>query len=204
MSRAADLKRKKHRNEILALAETPKREGNGRASRAGKSRDPGIETLKARCRLMGKEITKNNITEMRAPWWGCYAGRVIGEKTMSEKDRADLWSAITHMRKVIVQHDAAIGLPKRHAVCMKLLDATAGGARVKDTRTPEERARQATSAMMQVEGWLGYVDKSAASEAKRVVIGDEYCRDEDGLLLALTAVSRGIKGLPMKYAGRKG
>ena len=92
----------------LDIAETPKREKNGQASRRGKPRDPGVETLKARCRIMDRDITAKNLREMKAPWWGCYAGRVLGEMTMGEADRADLWSAICHMRKVVVQHDAAL------------------------------------------------------------------------------------------------
>ncbi|GLT08004.1 hypothetical protein GCM10007928_02350 [Sulfitobacter porphyrae] len=189
--------------EGLGLEETPKREKNGRPSRRGRDRDPGIETLKARCRLMGKEVTAKNISEVRAPWWGCYAGRILGDRTMDAADRADLWSAICHMRKVVTQHDAAIGLPKRHAACMRLLQDSVVIGRVEDTRTDEERVSRASAALMKVEGWLGYTDTRSRSEAKRVVLHDEVCVDPDGLILALRCVSDGIKGKRLSYRGRR-
>lgn len=186
----------------LDIPSAPKREKNGRESRKGKTRDPGIETLKARCRLMGKDITSKNLREMKAPWWGCYAGRVLGETTMGEADRNDLWSAVCHMRKVVTQHDAALGIPKRHAACMRLLQATVGIGRVEDDRSDEDRVRQATAALMKVETWLGFTDGRARSEAKRVVLHDEVCVDPDGLILALRCVSDGIKGKRPTYRGR--
>jgi hypothetical protein len=151
---------------------------------------------------MGKEITAKNINEMRGPWWGCYAGRLIGEVTMGAADRADLWSAICHMRKVVVQHDAALGLPKRHPACMRLLQASVGIGRIEDDRSDDDKVRATTAALMKVETWLGYTDGAARSEAKRVVVSDEVCVDPDGLILALRCVSDGIKGKRLTYRGR--
>lgn len=189
------------------LAETPKREANGRQSRQGAARTPDIETLKARCIRMGKSITSANIREMRAPWWGCYAGRVIGQRTMPDQERIDLWSAICHMRRTITAHDAAIGVPRRHAVCIRLLapvDEMTADADTppRDTRTDAEKATQATAALMRLETWLGYTDKDAQGEAKRVVWDDQHCADPDGLMTALRCVSDGIKGRKMQYRGR--
>ncbi|SEN51021.1 hypothetical protein SAMN04489859_1008111 [Paracoccus alcaliphilus] len=156
---------------------------------------------------MGKEITPANIREMRAPWWGCTAGRVIGREIMDETTRKDLWSAIVHMRRVVTSHDAAIGAPRRHAVCLRLLapmDAMEADAETPpaDTRSDADKQRQATSALMRIEGWLGYTDKTAASEAKRVVLDDAICVDTAGLISALRCVSDGIKGKRMQYRGR--
>ena len=168
---------------------------------------PDIETLKSRCIRMGKSITPANLREMSAPWWGCAAGRVIGQTVMHDSDRQDLWTAIVHMRRVVTAHDAALGLPRRHAVCMRLLapvdemraDADTPPA---DLRDPETRQRQASAAMMRVEGWLGYTDNRSMGEAKRVVIDDAICTDPDGLILALRCVSDGLKGRRMQYRGR--
>lgn len=189
------------------LAEIPKREDNGRIDRGGKSRNPAIETLKARCRQMEKTITKANLREVRAPWWGCYAGRVIAQEQMEDRDRADLWAAICHMRRVQVAFDAAIGAPRRHAQCLRLLapvdamevDASTPPA---DRRSPEEKQDAATSALMRLETWMGYADKAAAGEAKRVVLDDQISTDPEGMILALRCVSAGIKGRRLVYIGR--
>lgn len=189
------------------IAASKTREPNGRLSRAGQGRDQATETLKARCIQMGKEITPSNMRDMRAPWFGCVAGRVIGQKVMEERERDALWTAIQHMRKVVTAYDAAIGAPRRHAICLRLL-APADGMSADasspplDARTPEEKVRAATTALMALEGWLGYADKAAASVAKRVVLEDGYCGDEDGLIQALRCVSDGIKGRRMVYRGR--
>lgn len=156
---------------------------------------------------MGIEVTRASIRNVRAPWWGCHAGRVIAEASMSEDERAALWDAICSMRRIVTAHDIAIGVPRRHAVCLRLLapvDELSADAETppKDERSEEEKARAATRNLMQLEGWLGYTDKRAASEAKRVVVDDMSCLDPDGLLSALRCVSDGLKGKVPKYRGR--
>ena len=193
--------------DLPELAPTPKREPNGQPSRRGQARSADIETLKSRCIQMSKSITPANIKEMRAPWWGCSAGRAIGQAVMDDKDRQDLWTAIQHMRRTFTAYDAAIGAPRRHAVCLRLLApsdemATDADAPPIDTRSDGDRLRQAVSALMSIETWLGYADKRDAGEAKRVVVDDGICLDADGLIRALRCVSDGIKGRKMKYRGR--
>ncbi|MDT1061183.1 hypothetical protein RM190_04880 [Paracoccus sp. CPCC 101403] len=197
----------KRARQSIDLAPTPKREKSGRPTRKGQARTPDIETLKARCIQMGKSINPANLREMRAPWWGCYAGRVIGSEIMSDDERRDLWTAINHMRRVVTAHDAALGLPRRHAVCLRLLApvdemTTNADAPAPDYRTDEEKQRKATAELMTMEGWLGYTDKRAMGEAKRVILRDEGCVDPEGLLLALRCISDGIKGRRMVYRGR--
>ena len=190
--------RKAGQDDPHAIAPVPRHEANGKPSRRGKPRTLDIETLKSRCIRMGKSVTPANIREMRAPWWGCAAGRVIGQAVMDDRERMDLWSAIVHMRRVITAHDAAIGVPRRHAVCLRLLAPvdemrTDADAPPPDMRDPEAKRRQATAAMMRVEGWLEHTDKPAMGEAKRVVWDDAICVDPDGLLSALRCVSDGLK-----------
>jgi len=111
------------------------------------------------------------------------------------------------MRRVVTAYDAAIGAPRRHAVCLRLLvpiarmEATAETPPV-DDRTPEDRDRQAVSALMQLEGWLGWTDNAAMGEAKRVVWDDVEVRDVTGLLVALRCVSDGMQGRRMVWRGR--
>ncbi len=104
------------------------------------------------------------------------------------------------MRRVQIAYDRAIGAPDRHAKCLRLLvpiDALSTDAETPplDERTDEERQRAATSAMMRLEGWLGYTDKAARSEALRVVVDDAEVRDHAGLLSALLCVADGLSGM---------
>ena len=55
---------------------------------------------------------------------------------------------------------------------------------------------------MRLEGWLGYADKPAASEAKRVVWDDQIVTDGPAMLSALRCVSDGLRGKRMVYRGR--
>ena len=87
----------------FALAPIQPRMADGRHKRERADKEPSIQTLQARCRHMGKEITPANIRDMRAPWWGCYAGRLIAQEPMTEQERLHLWDAIQHMRKVIAE-----------------------------------------------------------------------------------------------------
>lgn len=183
----------------FALASIPPREKAGRAYRPRENRDPETETLKTRCRHMGKPITNANLRDQRAPWWGCYAGRVIGDAMLAEHERQDLWAAITHMRKVVTAYDAAIGAPRRHAVCLRLLAPTEAmhadaSSPAPDERTPETKQRQAVAAWAQLDTWLGQGDKIAAGMAKRVVWDDQTCPDPAGLIEALRDVAWGLRG----------
>lgn len=199
--------RKAGQDDPHAIAPVPRHEANGKPSRRGKPRTLDIETLKSRCIRMGKSVTPANIREMRAPWWGCAAGRTIGQAVMADNERQDLWAAIVHMRRVITAHDAAYKKPRRHAVCLRLLapvDEMSATAETPpaDLRSDEDRQRQADAALMKIDTWLGYADKPAMGEAKRVVWNDAICVDPEGLIVALRCVSDGLKGKRMQYRGR--
>lgn len=118
-----------------------------------------------------------------------------------------MWDAIQHMRRVVTAYDAAIGAPRRHAVCLRLLvpiEEMAADASTPplDERTPEERQRQSVASYMLLEGWLGRTDKAAMGEAKRVVWDDGEARDVLGLLSALRCVVDGMNGRRLVYRGR--
>lgn len=192
---------------LPVLGATLKRERNGRVQREAEDRGADKVALKARCRQRGVSANVEHIRDSRSPWWGCNAGRAMAGAVESHAERLELWDAIQHMRRVVTAYDAAIGAPRRHAVCLRLLvpieemsaDASTPPA---DERTPEERQRQAVSAYMRLEDWLGWTDNAAMGEAKRVVLDDVEARDVPGLLASLRCVCDGMKGQMMTYRGR--
>lgn len=188
----------------FAIAPVPAREASGRISRIGRDRDPAAETLKARCRQMGKDATKKNIWDMRAPWWGCNAGRAMATAVADDAERAELWDAICYMRRAVTSYDAVIGAPHRHAVCLRLLvpvPALEADAQTPplDERTPQERQVDAVATYMRVEGWLGWADRVASSEAKRAVWDDAPVGHAGHLVAALRCVADGMFGRAMVY-----
>jgi len=206
-SKAERKRRKKAKPDPFALAAIPRRERNGRVQRDPMDSDPARDQLAVRCKMAGKEPTPANLREMRAPWWGCNAGQTIAALADDEDDRRNLWDAICHMRRAWVAYDRAIGAPGRHAKCLALLVPLSGmeadaSTPPKDERSDEDRQRQAVSAMMQIEGWLGWTDKGAAGECKRVVLDDATVTDATGLVLALRCISDGIRGERVAYRGR--
>ncbi|MBA86121.1 MAG: hypothetical protein CML69_15515 [Rhodobacteraceae bacterium] len=200
-------KAKKAPAGIPEMASVQRRQANGQKARPASERGADKVALKARCNQRGVPETAKNQRDSRSPWWGCNAGRAMADAVEDHSQRLKLWDAIQHMRRVIAAYDASIGAPKRHAACLRLLvplealEATAETPPV-DERTPEERSRDAVSGLMALEGWLGWADKVAASEAKRVVWDDETVRDADGLVLALRCVVDGMEGREMVYRGR--
>ena len=182
---------------LPVLAAGPRREKDGHAYRPPETRDPMVESLKSRCRQLG--IPTSKWREMRDPWWGCEAGRAMAKVTADRQDRALLWDAICHMRRVIVAYDRVIGAPSRHAQCLRLLlpldelhaDSTTPP---RDDRTDEQRQDDAVRHLQWLEEWLGRAGPVSAMEARRVVWDDDKPRSIEALILGLWAVSDGICG----------
>lgn len=193
---------------LPGLAETPRRDQSGQAYRSPVERDPARAALEARCRQLGLAPTRANVRDVRAPWWGCKAGAAMATAVQDDAGRAELWDAICHMRRVQVAFDRAIGAPSRHATCLRLLlpvermeaDADAPPA---DDRPEADRYRAAVSALMAVEGWLGWTDGASAGQAKRAVLDDDAVTDCAGMLSALRCVADGLNGRAMVYRGRR-
>ena len=162
--------------------------------------DPLKAPLSARCRKMGLPPTKSNMKAVRAEWCGCEAGKAMAGAVKGHEERAVMWNAIKHMRRVQASFDRAIGAPDRHPKCMSM--AAQSGWGVPSDRTDEEIQRTATAELMTLETWLGYTDSAAASEAKRVVIDDVRVRDVVGLVSALRCVVDGIAGRAGVWRGR--
>ena len=193
--------------DLPGLAPVQRRERNGRARREIRDRDPARQALEVRCRQAGVAVSSASLREMRAPWLGCSAGRAMAARVTDHEERGELWDAIQQMRRGQRAYDAAIGAPFRHARGLQLLvpqealEADADTPPV-DERSDEEKQRDATAARMRLEGWLGYTDKAARSEALSVVLDDVAPGDVEGLLSALRCVSDGLRSRRMVWRGR--
>lgn len=189
----------------LAPVPRPKSRGRKRMAEIKVEKDADTPALQARCRQSGIKPDEAGLRQAKAPWLGCNAGRAMASVVSNEADRQSLWSAIQHMRKVQIAYGRAIGAPSRNAQCLRIMapteamQADASSTPV-DMRTEDERHRQAVSAWMQMQGWLGHADKVAASICKRVVIDDERCPDATAMVAALRCVEGGIAG--RKILGR--
>ncbi|SIT74718.1 hypothetical protein [Pontibaca methylaminivorans] len=205
----ADKRRQREQaTQLPEIAPVPRRaaQGSRRMNQIKRETVDDIPTLQARCRQAGLTPTAEAIRDAKAPWRGCSAGVAMSRVVTDEAERADLWDAIQHMRRTQMAHDVAIGAPRRHAQCLRLLvplEALEADAETPplDLRTDEEKQRQATSALMAIEGWLAYASPHAASICKRTVIDDERCPDAHVLVEALRCVVDGIKGRKIVYRG---
>ncbi|MFT4149211.1 MAG: hypothetical protein QM656_03365 [Paracoccaceae bacterium] len=202
-SKGSKAARRRARNEasvingaLPVLAEVPRREGNGRVRRSATNRDPMTESLKARCRRWG--LPRAMFREMRDPWWGCEAGGAMALAIAARNDRAALWDAICHTRRVVVAFDRAMGAPARHPQCLRLLlpvDSLSADASTPapDDRTDIEREDDAVRELQSLQEWLGRAGAAAREEVERVVCDDRPCRNPQALVAALWHVWDGIR-----------
>lgn len=204
-SKAAKRKRRKITrpdDNGMGLAPTPRRQPNGQLARPADNAQ--LNSLRTRAAQNGLTATDASLRDMRAPWWGCQAGKAMAATITSNDDRLALWDAIQHMRRVIIAYDMAIGAPSRHAKCLAILaptpamEADAESPPI-DDRDEAERQRHAVSALMKLESWLGYTDSAAAGQAKRAVWDDCEVYDAKAMIRALWCVSDGIRGAIMIY-----
>lgn len=170
-----------------------RRTGPGRPRKT--QEDARLQMLRARCAIMGWPTTADTVREVAAPWYGCNAGRAVATHA-SRADHPALWDAIVWMRRAVAAYDAAIGAPRRHAVCLSLLappETTEASADSPppDLRSDTERHNQAVAAWMRLHGIMGSHDAATASMALRCVIDDEPARDPAGLLKVLRGVMDG-------------
>ncbi len=203
MTSIAERKRRKKRARISLPGSDPVEQPMTTGRPRKDPEDARRTALEARIRVFGIPDTPEGRKASGEPLWGCSVGRLL--LTEPDTHRATLWNAVYHARKTQAAYDRAIGAPNRHATCLRILapvDAMHADASspAPDYRTPEERVRQATRAQMQVEGWLGYCDKPAASAFKQAVINDPDgpVRDWAGVLNCLWAIVEGLKGETIK------
>ena len=143
----------------------------------------------------------------RSDMAGCEVGIRLLLDDLGACERADLWGAVKHMRRVWASYDRAIGAPHRHPVCLRILtpvdrmEATASDP-APDDRPEVDRYRSAVSAWMAVQGWLGHADGRARSACIAAVVDDASVSDWAGVKLALACIADGVAGRKVMYRGR--
>ena len=155
--------------------------------------------LQARVRQTGTSDPRNIML-------GCTVGRRLLIEHIS--DRAELWQAVMHIRKVTVAYDRSLGV-NRHPQCANILapaekmqaDASSPAA---DLRTPEDKARQAVAAWSTLKAWLSMADYRARVSCERAVVDepDQPLTDWSGVVLALRCVADGLAGRPLRDRAR--
>jgi hypothetical protein len=161
----------------------------------------------ARLKNIRAAVAEKQDRMARSVMMGCSIGRRLLIERLD--DRADLWRAVMHMRRVTVAYDRSIGV-NRHAQCAGILasaeklEATAASPAA-DLRTPEDKARQAQAAWMTLKGWLAHTDYAARSACERAVVDepDQPLADWTGIVLALRCVVDGLAGRPVQLRERK-
>lgn len=182
---------------LPGLAPVPRKQGNGRTYRSPAARDPQAEMLKARCRRWGKPTS--HWREMRDPWWGCEAGGAMALAVANLAERKLLWDAINWTRSTMTAFDAAMGAPRRHAQCLKLLlpveemsaDSTTPQP---DDRTDEERQDDAVARYQLLGELSGRAGPAAQDEALRVIVDDAKPRDVAAMVVVLSHISVWLQG----------
>lgn len=191
---------------LPALSRTPRRakQGKARMKEIAVENDADIPALIARCRQSGRKPDEVGLRAAKAEWMGCNAGKAMAAVVTGENERRELWAAIYHMRRVQLAYDRAVGAPSRHAQCLRIMLPTEtmqadASSPPLDLRSDEDKQRQAVSAWMQLQGWLGHADKQAAGLCKRVVIDDERCPNAAAMVTALHCVADGMAGRKIMY-----
>ena len=189
-------RRKRKRISLAGGEVIPQRAtGRDRTHTHQPQEDARMTATEARCRQAGIDATADNRRAMLAPWMGCTAGRAMAS-TAPASDHLALWGAICHMRAVYAAYWRHNGIPSPYATCLRILAPTSSMEATADSPPPDTRdevtkARQATSAMMRIEGALQSV---GASAAKRIILGDQEASAKDALLMVagLRAIMGGV------------
>jgi hypothetical protein len=184
-------KRRKRRITLPGGQSIPQRiTGRDRPPTHQPQEDARMTALTARARHNG--IT---LDDAKAPWHGCAAGRAMA-LTSAPADHLALWGAICHMRATYAAYWRHNGIPSPYATCLRILAPTSTMEATADSPPPDDRdeatkARQATSAMMRIEGALQSV---GATTAKRIILGDHEPSAKDALLMVagLRAIMEGL------------
>lgn len=197
--RGSRANKKKHKQVItLAGGETaPQRPTGLDRWHTHQDPDPPGKVMEARVRQTGLPLE-----EVKGQIMGCAVGRRLRLDHINDRD--ELFEAVQHMRRVTVAYDRAVGSPKRHAQCLRIMtpperfEADAASP-APDMRSDEERDRQAVAAWTTLQGWLLMADYRARVACKSAVLDepDLPIADWSGVVLALRCVADGMKGRKM-------
>lgn len=187
----------------LAPIKPQRRRGRPR-KREAETHGEDVRSLEVRARHAGVSLPKDTearekvLRDLRAAWHGCLAGRTMARAADHDRERADLWDAIQHIRRTQAAYDRSIGAPNRHAQVLRLmapLDGMQADATTPpiDLRSDVERAEQARRAMKVLQSWLRLAG-AAAGPAMAMVVDDQRGCTSAMLMRTLRIVSDGIRG----------
>ena len=179
------------------------RAGQGRRTDILDETQTVIEVRTRRLAALGKAAPILARSDMA----GCEVGIRLLLDNLGACERADLWGAVKHMRRVWLAYDQALGAPHRHPQVVRILtpvDPMTASASdpAPDDRPEADRYRSAISAWMAAQGWLGYADGRARSACVSAVVDDASVSDWAGVKLALACIADGIAGRKVVYRGR--
>lgn len=207
MTSIAERKRRR-RNRKISL---PGGEAKPMKARSGQGRrtdmlDETNTVIEARTRRLASLGQAAPILA-RSDMAGCEVGIALLLDNLGGCERADLWGAVKHMRRVWLAYDRALGAPNRHPQVARILVPTermeaSASDPAPDDRPEAERYRSAISAWMAVQGWLGYADGRARSACIAAVVDDAAVSDWAGVKLALACIADGVAGRQVLYRGR--
>lgn len=195
--------------ELSAANAIPRREPNGRLSRAGEEK-PKHAAVVARCKAMGwlpRRLddgslsylpTADLVARATQEHLGCVAGQALHD--VDPVSRIPLWQAVCAIRTAYTRYWAYTGVQPPYAKPAMLpikpdpgsTGVDVSGKRTVDTRTEGEKAHDATVAMMRIEQVLGMA--GGASYVKRIVLDEESSAvtDRARLVRGLAAVAEEV------------
>lgn len=133
-----------------------------------KAEDPRITALTARCHQAGIEMTDPRAARSRAaaPWLGCDLGRVMNASLNQDQCSAawSVWQAFCAAERNYRTRILGItGDPQNSAITILPEKLQADDGHTIDTRTADERDRDAVNAWMRWRGYVGCLTSTDAS-----------------------------------------
>ena len=200
MTSKAERKRRKKAFITLAGGDQVEQRPTGRdRTHTNQPQPPAdIIALQARAKHLEAAGVEKPSDLARSQMAGCEAGKALLSDQGAKEDRAALWQAVTHIRRVWVAYGRAIGAPNRYAQCLRVLLPTeqfeVSAASSYDDRPQEDKDRAAVSAYMQTHGWLMRGHARDMQACIGCVVDDQPGHDWQSVKRALYLVSNGMSG----------
>jgi hypothetical protein len=167
--------------------------------------------LVVRCREMGWEPTVSNLARVRQPIFETRAGQLIvkanpGTQQGTLNTIAELFQALTHIRRVRARYLRAVAAPNPHpqnaaiAIVPDRFEVTADMADAPMPLEPEEEYARAKAAHENLQGWIADLPHAERVEVVAVAVNDKTCKDLRAYIRGLTAISDMLTGKRRKVA----
>ena len=195
--------RKRAKRKFISLAGgvtvDQKPTGRDRTQTHQPQEDPTITARKARMTRLAAANVPSPEKHVMSDMAGCEAGIALLADDISADERADLWRAITHIRRTWVAYGRAIGAPNRYAQCLRILlpaerFEVSASSPAFDSRPQEDRDRSAVAAYMRTQGWLMRGSARDLQACIGCVVDDQPGHDWQAVKRALSLVSTALRG----------